>query len=55
MLSFAERDNYDLELYVDKSMKMEIVNIRIEQRESRDLLQDLQDIRAGIQITHAPI
>ncbi|MBT9176544.1 MAG: hypothetical protein DDT20_00864 [Firmicutes bacterium] len=28
-------------------------NIRIERRESRDLLQDLQDIREGIGVTHA--
>ncbi len=33
--------------------KVEALNIRAEQRESRDLMQDLQDIRNGIQITHA--
>ena len=32
---------------------MEVLNIRAEQRESRDLLQDLEDIRAGIAVSHA--
>lgn len=30
-----------------------MLNIRAEQRESRDLMQDLQDIRDGIEVTHA--
>ena len=33
--------------------KVEVMNIRAEQRESRDLMKDLADIRAGIEITHA--
>ena len=33
--------------------KVEILNIRAERRESRDLLQDLHDIREGITIVHA--
>lgn len=32
--------------------KVEVVNIRAEQRESRDLMQDLQDIRDGIEVIH---
>ena len=32
--------------------KVEVLNIRVEQRESRDLMQDLQDIRDGIEVTH---
>lgn len=32
---------------------IEILNIRAERRESRDLLQDLQDIKEGIQVIHA--
>ncbi len=32
---------------------IEVLNIRAEQRESRDLIQDLQDIKNGIHITHA--
>lgn len=37
----------------NKDLKVEILNIRAESRPSRDLMQDLQDIKAGIQITHA--
>ena len=32
--------------------KVEVVNIRAERRESRDLMQDLQDIRDGIEVIH---
>lgn len=32
---------------------VEIFNVRAEQRESRDLLQDLADLKAGIKITYA--
>lgn len=34
-------------------MKVEVLNIRAEQRESRDLMQDLQDIKDGIRVVHA--
>lgn len=33
--------------------KVEVTNIRAEQRESRDLMQDLQDINDGIEVVHA--
>lgn len=33
--------------------KIDIENIRVEKKESRDLLQDLQDIADGIQVVHA--
>lgn len=33
--------------------KVEVLNIRAERRESRDLMQDLRDIQEGIQIVHA--
>lgn len=33
--------------------KIEILNIRAEQKESRDLLQDMEDIRNGIRVYHA--
>lgn len=39
--------------YYGKLFRVEVLNIRAEQRESRDLTQDLQDIRDGIQICHA--
>lgn len=43
-LFFAEHHGYKYDL--------EILNVRIEKRESRDLLQDLQDIKDGIQVIH---
>lgn len=35
-----------------KGIKVETVNVRVEQRESRDLLQDLEDLQAGIKISY---
>ncbi len=34
-------------------LKAEVMNIHAQQRESRDLMQDLEDISAGIEIVHA--
>jgi len=45
-LFFAER-------YEGHEFAVEVLNIRAEQKESRDLMQDLQDIKDGIQIVHA--
>ena len=45
--------NHSTEYLFDKSFKAEILNIRAESKPSRDLLQDLQDIRDGIEISHA--
>ena len=39
--------------YHGREFSVEVLNIRAEQRESRDLMQDLQDIRDGIEIMHA--
>ena len=47
-----EHTKYHSEMFV-YGWKVEVLNIRAEQRESRDLLQDLQDIREGITIVHA--
>lgn len=33
--------------------KIEILNVKVQQRESRDLNQDLEDIQNGIRVTHA--
>lgn len=38
--------------YHNKKFELEVLNIRIEKRESRDLLQDLEDIREGIEVVH---
>lgn len=45
--------NHSLECLLDKSFRVEILNIRAESKPSRDLMQDLQDIRDGIEISHA--
>lgn len=37
----------------DPTYSAEILNVRAESRPSRDLLQDLEDIQAGMEITHA--
>lgn len=39
--------------YHGQKYDLEILNVRIEKRESRDLMQDLQDIKEGITVTHA--
>ena len=39
--------------YFGRDWKLEVENIRAEQRESRDLMQDLQDARDGITVVHA--
>jgi len=50
-------NDYHYELFMaeyhGREFGLEIYNIRAEQRESRDLAQDLQDIRDGIKVCHA--
>jgi hypothetical protein len=48
-----EKSKFHRELYLNKDTTVEVLNVRAEIRESRDLLQDLQDVREGIKITHA--
>lgn len=45
--------NHSMEFFYDRDLKVEIINIRAESKASRDLMQDLQDIKNGIAITHA--
>ena len=45
-LFFAER-------YERNEFAVEVLNIRAEQKESRDLMQDLMDIQNGIKVAHA--
>lgn len=57
-IKWKVRGRYHTELffaehYEGHEFAVEVLNIRAEQRESRDLMQDLQDIKAGIQICHA--
>lgn len=39
--------------YYGKEFSVEVLDIRAERRESRDLMQDLEDIRSGIRVVHA--
>ena len=39
---------------IDKTWQFEILNIRAESKPSRDLMQDLADIKAGINILYEP-
>lgn len=47
-----EINHYHREICLE-GWKVEVLNIRAEQRESRDLIQDLQDIQNGITVIHA--
>lgn len=47
-----EKMKYHSEIWLC-GWKVEVLNVRAEQRESRDLMQDLKDIQEGIQIVHA--
>jgi hypothetical protein len=53
---FVLLNQYHTELFFAKTRNLqysvEILNIRAEHRESRDLFQDLEDLKAGILITH---
>jgi len=45
--------NHSYEKFWNKTMKYEILNIRAERKETRNLMQDLEDIKNGISVTHA--
>ncbi|UYO61830.1 hypothetical protein LNN31_13705 [Acetobacterium wieringae] len=40
------------EIFLEPRIKVEILNIRAERRESKDILQDLQDVREGFIVSH---
>lgn len=46
--------NHSCERMIDKTWQFEILNIRAESKPSRDLMQDLADIKAGINILYEP-
>lgn len=48
-----EESKRSMDLYLGRIDKVEILNVRAERRESRDLLQDLKDIAEGATIHHA--
>lgn len=41
------------DLFFDHTLKIEILNLRAARVDTRDILQDLQDVANGIQVTHA--
>lgn len=41
------------DLYFDHTLKIEVLNLRAARVDTRDILQDLQDVANGIQVTHA--
>ena len=45
--------NHSREKFINPTWEFEILNIRAESKVSRDLMQDLQDIKEGIEFTHA--
>lgn len=52
-ISYYYEINHSFERLINPTWKFEVLNVRAEQKECRDLMQDLQDIKAGIQIYHA--
>ena len=47
------RSNYHRDLFFDKSLEIEILNLRAARVDTRDIAQDLQDAANGIEVTHA--
>lgn len=47
-----EKNRFHRELFFNTDTTIEVVNIRTEHRESRDILQDLRDVQEGIKVTH---
>ena len=52
-IGYHYKINHSFEKMINPTWEFEVLNIRAEQKESRDLMQDLKDIREGILITHA--
>jgi len=47
------RSKYHRQMFFDSTLKIEIVDLRAARVDTRDIMQDLQDIANGIQVTHA--
>ena len=47
------RSRFHRELFFDKSLKIEVINLRAARVDKRDILQDLQDVANGIEVVHA--
>lgn len=50
---YVEREKLSRMLLYDQSITMEVLNIRAESRPSRNLEEDLEDIKNGIEVVHA--
>ena len=44
--------NHHHELYCDKSLRYELVNFRAQRQNTRDIMRDLADTAAGIEVVH---
>ena len=44
--------NHHHELYFDKSLRYELINFRAQRQNTRDIMQDLADTAAGIEVVH---
>lgn len=47
------RLNHHHDLFFDKTLEIEVLNLRAARVDARDIVQDLQDIANGIEVTHA--
>ena len=47
------RSEFHRDLFFDKTLEIEIINLRAARVDARDIMQDLQDIANGIEVVHA--
>ena len=47
------RSEFHRDLFFDKSLEIEVINLRAARVDKRDILQDLQDVANGIEVVHA--
>mgnify|MGYP001025021327 FL=1 len=47
------RSEFHHDLFFDKSLEIEVINLRAARVDKRDILQDLQDVANGIEVIHA--
>ena len=52
-VEWCAMSHYRRAQFFDPTLKIEILNLRAARMDTRDILQDLQDVANGIQVTHA--
>lgn len=52
MIEDRIRLNYHHELFFDKTLQIDVINLRAARVDTRDIMQDLQDIANGIEVVH---